>query len=126
VKVVDTTTNAKLKVTFFWPFYGDYWIIGLDPEYRRAVVGEPSRKYLWILSRTPKLSSADSAQRTRSSNRAATTAPPSLRQNRTRAMRLLAKAGFALYNKRNEPRRLRNLMLYLHKNSGKFTHFLTQ
>ena len=52
-KVVDPQTNAKLKVTFFWPFYGDYWIIALDPEYRYAVVSEPKRKYLWILSRTP-------------------------------------------------------------------------
>ena len=47
-KVVDATTNAKLKVTFFWPFYGNYWIIGLDSEYRWAVVGEPGRKYMWI------------------------------------------------------------------------------
>jgi len=47
--------NSKLRVTFFWPFSGDYWIIGLDPEYRWAVVGEPNRKYLWILSRTPEL-----------------------------------------------------------------------
>ncbi|WP_263409778.1 lipocalin family protein [Terriglobus tenax] len=54
-KVVDAATNAKLKVTFFWPFYGNYWVIGLDPEYRWAIVGEPSRKYLWILSRTPSL-----------------------------------------------------------------------
>src|SRR3982751_5765726 len=37
-KVVDKQSNAKLKVTFFWPFYGNYWIIGLDPEYRYAVV----------------------------------------------------------------------------------------
>jgi len=55
-KVVDAETNAKLKVTFFWPFYGNYWIIGLDPEYRWAIVGEPSGKYLWILSRSPSLS----------------------------------------------------------------------
>ncbi|MEO6803443.1 MAG: lipocalin family protein [Granulicella sp.] len=55
-KVVDAATGAKLKVTFFWPFYGKYWIIGLDPEYRWAVVGEPGRKYLWVLSRTPSLS----------------------------------------------------------------------
>jgi len=46
---------AKLKVQFFWPFRGDYWIIELDPEYRYAVVGHPSRDYLWILSRTPTL-----------------------------------------------------------------------
>ena len=47
--------NTKLKVTFFWPFYGNYWIIDLDPEYRWAVVGEPSRRYFWILAREPKL-----------------------------------------------------------------------
>lgn len=46
---------TKLKVTFFWPFYGDYWIIDLDAEYRWAVVGEPGRKYFWVLSRTPQL-----------------------------------------------------------------------
>jgi apolipoprotein D and lipocalin family protein len=51
-RVIDETTNAKLKVTFFWPFYGDYWIIDLDDDYRYAVVGHPTRKYLWILSRT--------------------------------------------------------------------------
>lgn len=50
--------NAKLKVTFFWPFRGDYWIVDLDPEYRWAVVGEPSRRYLWILSREPRLDAA--------------------------------------------------------------------
>ena len=54
-KVADKQTNAKLKVTFFWPFYGNYWIIDLDPGYRYAVVSEPGRDYLWILSRTPKL-----------------------------------------------------------------------
>ena len=52
-KVVDVKTNAKLKVTFFWPFYGHYWIIDLGEHYEYAVVGHPDRKYLWILSRTP-------------------------------------------------------------------------
>ena len=52
-EVVDTATNAKLKVWFFWPFKGDYWIIDLDGDYQWAVVGVPSRKYLWVLSRTP-------------------------------------------------------------------------
>ena len=51
-KVVDTETNAKLKVSFFGPFWGNYWIIDLDPDYQWVVVGEPQRKYLWILSRT--------------------------------------------------------------------------
>ncbi len=50
-KIVDKTTNAKLKVTFFWPFYGDYWVLDLDDNYQYAVVGAPDRKYLWILSR---------------------------------------------------------------------------
>ena len=54
-KVVDEATNAKLKVSFFGPFWGDYWVIDLDPEYRWAVVGVPNRKYLWILSRTPRM-----------------------------------------------------------------------
>jgi len=49
----DTDPNSKLKVTFFWPFYGGYWVMDLDPGYRWAVVGDPDRKYLWILSRTP-------------------------------------------------------------------------
>lgn len=57
-RVVDATTNAKLAVTFFWPFRGDYWVIDLDPEYRFAVVGHPSRDYLWILARTPALDAA--------------------------------------------------------------------
>jgi apolipoprotein D and lipocalin family protein len=57
-KVVDSATNAKLKVTFFWPFSGDYWILDLTPDYSYAVVGEPRRKYLWILSRTPQMDEA--------------------------------------------------------------------
>jgi apolipoprotein D and lipocalin family protein len=47
--------NTKLKVSFFWPFTGDYWILDVDPNYRWALVGEPGRKYLWILSRGPRL-----------------------------------------------------------------------
>ncbi len=54
-KVIDKQTGAKLKVTFFWPFYGDYWIIRLGENYDYAVVGTPDRKYLWILCRKPKM-----------------------------------------------------------------------
>jgi apolipoprotein D and lipocalin family protein len=57
-KVVDGSANAKLKVSFFWPIWGDYWIIDLDPEYRWAVVGVPNRKFLWILSRTRSMDEA--------------------------------------------------------------------
>ncbi len=49
----DPDDPARLKVQFFWPFRADYWVLALDPEYRWAVVGEPKRRYLWILSRTP-------------------------------------------------------------------------
>ncbi len=61
-KIVDTQTNARLKVRFapawlsFLPFvWGDYWIIDLAEDYSYAVVGDPSRKYLWILAREPEL-----------------------------------------------------------------------
>jgi len=56
--VVDKETNAKLKVGFFLWFKGNYWIIDLDPDYQWAVVGEPKRKYLWVLSRTPTMDEA--------------------------------------------------------------------
>jgi apolipoprotein D and lipocalin family protein len=52
-RVVDTATHAKLEVSFFRPFWGDYWVIDLAPDYSYAVVGHPSRDYLWILSRSP-------------------------------------------------------------------------
>ena len=51
--IVDSKTNAKLEVSFFWPFYGDYWIIALGDNYEYAVVSEPNREYLWILNRKP-------------------------------------------------------------------------
>ena len=53
--VVDKKTNAKLKVSFFWPFRGDYWIIDLGKDYEYAVVSAPSMNYLWVLSRTPQM-----------------------------------------------------------------------
>ncbi|MBA3706533.1 MAG: lipocalin family protein [Bacteroidetes bacterium] len=53
--VNKNTGNAKLKVQFFWPFIGKYWIIDLADDYSYAVVSHPNKKYLWILSRTPKI-----------------------------------------------------------------------
>ena len=50
--IVDDETNARLKVSFFWPFSGDYWIIDLHEDYEYAVVGHPKRTYLWILARS--------------------------------------------------------------------------
>ncbi len=58
----DDGPNTKLKVRFapaflsIFPFvWGDYWIIGLAQDYSYAVIGDPERKYLWVLSRTPSL-----------------------------------------------------------------------
>ncbi len=53
--------NDRLRVSFFWPFFGDYWIIGLEADYRWAVVGAPGRDYLWVLSRAPVMAEADYA-----------------------------------------------------------------
>lgn len=55
-RVVDAATKAKLKVSFnpLLPS-GDYWIIDLADDYSYAVVGEPRRRFLWILSRTTRL-----------------------------------------------------------------------
>jgi apolipoprotein D and lipocalin family protein len=63
-KVVDNSNNTKLKVSFFSiigirPFWGDYWIIGLDDNYKYAIIGDPDRKYGWILSRTKELPEKD-------------------------------------------------------------------
>jgi apolipoprotein D and lipocalin family protein len=56
---------AQLEVRFApsWlgllPFvWGDYWVLDLDPQYQLAAVGDPSKKYLWILSRTPQITEA--------------------------------------------------------------------
>jgi apolipoprotein D and lipocalin family protein len=53
--VVKNSGNAKLKVQFFWPFTGKYWIIDLADDYSYAIVSEPNKKYLWILSRNSKM-----------------------------------------------------------------------
>lgn len=51
-KVVDPVTNARLKVSFFGPFYvGDYWVLDRADDYRWAIVGDPSGRYLWLLHR---------------------------------------------------------------------------
>jgi apolipoprotein D and lipocalin family protein len=52
---VAGSSNSKLRVSFFRPFYGDYWVLALDPGYQWVLVGEPRRKYAWILSRKPLL-----------------------------------------------------------------------
>lgn len=54
-KVVPGSGNAKLRVSFFWPFYGDYWILALDSAYSEVLVGAPDRRYAWVLARRPDL-----------------------------------------------------------------------
>jgi len=58
-KVVPNSGNAKLRVSFFRPFYGDYWVLALPANYRWVLVGEPTRRYGWLLSRTPQMAPAD-------------------------------------------------------------------
>lgn len=65
-RVENAQTNAKLKVSFApdwlnWVsfIWADYWIIDLAPDYSLAAVGDPSRDYLWILSRTPTIGDAE-------------------------------------------------------------------
>ncbi len=53
--IADPSTNAKLNVVFFPPFGAPYWVLELDEDYQWAVIGEPSRSFLWILSRTPQM-----------------------------------------------------------------------
>lgn len=58
-KIPDSNFPAKLKVSFFWIFYGDYFVMELDEEnYEWAVIGSSSPKYLWILSRKPQMDAA--------------------------------------------------------------------
>lgn len=57
-KTVEGSNNAKLRVSFFRPFYGDYWILAFGPENQWVLVGEPSRENSWVLARSPKLPDA--------------------------------------------------------------------
>ena len=53
--VPDSDEPGRLKVSFFWPFAGDYYVMQLDPDYKYSLVGSPTRKYLWILCRNKRL-----------------------------------------------------------------------
>jgi len=54
-KIPNQEITSKLKVSFFWFFYADYFVLEIDNDYKWAVIGSSSDKYLWILSRTPKI-----------------------------------------------------------------------
>ena len=58
-RVVEGSQGAKLKVSFFGPFFGDYWVLdrsepAADGQYQWSIVGEPSGRYLWMLTREPR------------------------------------------------------------------------
>ena len=55
-KIIKNSGNAKLKVTFFWPFYESYWILYVSENYDTAIIAKPDLSYSAILSKTPKIS----------------------------------------------------------------------
>lgn len=57
-KAKTSDKPGRLRVSFFWIFYSDYNVLALGRDYEWALVGSSSPRYLWILSRTPTLSSA--------------------------------------------------------------------
>lgn len=65
-RVVENSNGAKLRVSFFGPFFGDYWVLdrgepGPDGQYPWSIVGEPSGRYLWMLTREPRPDAATRA-----------------------------------------------------------------
>ncbi len=57
-KIPNEAEPGKLKVSFFWIFYGDYYVLELDENYQYVMIGSSSPKYFWILSRTPQMNPA--------------------------------------------------------------------
>ena len=53
--VYDTRTNAEWRVRPFWPLRLAYLVIDLDPDYAWTVIGHPSKRYVWVLAREPRL-----------------------------------------------------------------------
>ncbi|MEE2526410.1 lipocalin family protein [Hyphobacterium sp. HN65] len=56
--IADRNSNARLRVSFFGPFFGDYWILDVAEDYSWAVISEPAGRYLWILAREPQMDPA--------------------------------------------------------------------
>lgn len=54
-KIPNKKEPGKLRVSFFWDFYSDYYVLELDPNYQYAMIGSSSDKYFWILSRSPQM-----------------------------------------------------------------------
>lgn len=62
-RLEDRMATARLKVSFFGPFYGDYWILDVADDYSWAVVSEPAGRYIWILSREPQMAAGSLEER---------------------------------------------------------------
>ena len=58
-RIPNADAPAKIEVAFFLNFWGDYYIMELADDYRYALIGSSTDKYLWILSRIPKMESTD-------------------------------------------------------------------
>lgn len=58
-KIYNRDTNAEWRMQLFKPFWSKYFIIALADDYRYTAIGVPSRKYLWIMSRSPQMADAD-------------------------------------------------------------------
>jgi apolipoprotein D and lipocalin family protein len=58
-KTTGDRLGAKLKVSFFGPFFADYWVLDHADDYSWSIVGEPSGRYLWVLTRKPVLAAEE-------------------------------------------------------------------
>lgn len=61
-KVVPNSNNAKLLISYIWPFKMKHWILYTDKNYQHAIVGTPNQDHVWILSRTPTITPQAFAQ----------------------------------------------------------------
>lgn len=58
-RVYNTATNAEWRMQFIWPFSSAYLIAHIEDDYSRTIIGVPDRSYIWIMSRTPDIASAE-------------------------------------------------------------------
>jgi apolipoprotein D and lipocalin family protein len=61
-RVVGEAGEGKLKVSFFGPFWGDYWVLARGENYEWSIVGEPGGRYLWLLTRSETITPAQRAE----------------------------------------------------------------
>jgi len=61
-RVVGAPGEGKLKVSFFGPFWGDYWVLERADDYAWSLVGEPGGRYFWVLTRAERISADERAE----------------------------------------------------------------